>query len=635
MNSISPRTERRHRKKETSRLLKLIRAKNRTSSFQAEISPPLESEQIESCIEDIPENITSPSWSEVDIIQDVQVSNNIQISCLLQSLRVWASNHNVTHMCVKDLIQIVNPHVRNILPTDPRTLLKTPRTISIEKISGGEFIYFGIETGISRRLGYTLSDCQFPIVIQWQTTSQFPILSLSIGIDGVPITKSSTKSFWPILGILNQVQNSSPFVIGLFCGMSKPTDRAFLNQFINEAESLEKSGIKLGELQYNFKISCLLADAPGRSLIKGCKQHNSYNSCERCVQEGEWLGRVILKETNCTLRTDENFCKRADPDHHVANTGSWDWPIGPVTQVVLDHMHLVFLGVAKKLLCYWVKGKLPHRLSSKEVLSLSKNLLKLRPFIPRDFQRKPRALSELAHFKATEFRMFLLYTGIVVLGEVLSTTKFSNFLKLHSAMSILLSPNASVKSWNELARSLLTQFVQEVQVIYGLEFMVYNVHSLIHIADDAMNFGNLSNVSAFPFESFMQKIKRMLHAKNYQLTQVAKRLSEMESILVDQGANSAVRGIIFTNSKYNNCYCLDDGKIILLKEFVNSKCCHFYEIIKVGRFPNYPFNSLSVGICLASISSNVVKVMVQNVRYKCLLLPYKNIYVCLPMLHTM
>lgn len=255
------------------------------------------------------------------------------------------------------------------------------------------------------------------------------------------------------------------------------------------------------------------------------------------MQEGEWLGRVILRGLNCENRTDEGFRSQVDPDHHTHNTELSRLSVGLISQVVLDHMHLVFLGVTRKLLSKWVKGKLPHRLSSFVVLKCSRNLLQLRPFIPKSFQRKPRALAELAHFKATEFRLFLLYTGIAVLGKILPADKFKNFLKLQAAMFILLSPSANTKSWNDIARALLIQFVQEAGIIYGLEFIIYNVHSLIHICDDAMNYGNLSNVSAFPFENFMQKLKRMLHSKNFHLNHVAKRVSELESILVDNRLN--------------------------------------------------------------------------------------------------
>ncbi|CAG0892908.1 unnamed protein product [Cyprideis torosa] len=57
-------------------------------------------------------------------------------------------------------------------------------------------------------------------------------------------------------------------------------------------------------------------------------------------------------------------------------------------------------------------------------------------------------------------------------------------------------------------------------------FQVYNVHSLIHLGQDAMLYGNLDNVSAFPFEDYMQKIKRKVKTGNRPLSQIVRRIEE-------------------------------------------------------------------------------------------------------------
>ncbi len=82
----------------------------------------------------------------------------------------------------------------------------------------------------------------------------------------------------------------------------------------------------------------------------------------------------------------------------------------------LDYMHLVCLGVVKKLLS-WVNGPPVVRLGSELIENISVRLLKLVPFIPCEFQRKPRSLSQLAYMKATEYRQILLYTRPIVLNE--------------------------------------------------------------------------------------------------------------------------------------------------------------------------------------------------------------------------
>ncbi|ODM93427.1 hypothetical protein Ocin01_13254, partial [Orchesella cincta] len=53
---------------------------------------------------------------------------------------------------------------------------------------------------------------------------------------------------------------------------------------------------------------------------------------------------------------------------------------------------------------------------------------------------------------------------------------------------------------------LLERFVSEMEELYGQTSIVYNVHSLLHVHQDALIYGSLDNVSAFPFENYLQKI---------------------------------------------------------------------------------------------------------------------------------
>lgn len=55
----------------------------------------------------------------------------------------------------------------------------------------------------------------------------------------------------------------------------------------------------------------------------------------------------------------------------------------------------------------------------------------------------------------------------------------------------------------------------------ALIFISYNVHNLIHLTDDCMNYEPLYFFGFFDFENYLQKIKRLM--KN---TQLARRLGE-------------------------------------------------------------------------------------------------------------
>jgi len=57
----------------------------------------------------------------------------------------------------------------------------------------------------------------------------------------------------------------------------------------------------------------------------------------------------------------------------------------------------------------------------------------------------------------------------------------------------------------------------------------YNVHSVVHLADESRLHGVLDNVSCFVFENYLGKIKKLLRKPNDPLQQLGlvKRVSEM------------------------------------------------------------------------------------------------------------
>lgn len=91
-----------------------------------------------------------------------------------------------------------------------------------------------------------------------------------------------------------------------------------------------------------------------------------------------------------------------------------DLNIGMVIQFPLDYMHLVLLGIMKKLLQFWIKGKHNVRMVATQITLASTSLLSMSSFLPKEFARKPRKLDEVDRFKATELRQLLLYTGPII-----------------------------------------------------------------------------------------------------------------------------------------------------------------------------------------------------------------------------
>ena len=148
-----------------------------------------------------------------------------------------------------------------------------------------------------------------------------------------------------------------------------------------------------------------------------------------------------------------------------------------------------------------------YRLSTRSLAEISENLIALRQHIPLEFARKPRSLQDLERWKATELRLFLLYVGQVCLKGKVRDEVYDNFLLLSTAIHILVNSNLCQQFANYAIKALLIKFVEHYSQLYGAQAIVYNVHGLVHIADDVQNLGSLDTYSAFPYENFLHELK--------------------------------------------------------------------------------------------------------------------------------
>ena len=476
---------------------------------------------------------------------------------LKNELAAWATRNRCTRDSLNQLLQIFNLHGHS-LPMDGRTLLQTARNITTQMKCGGQYIYFGIEAGIVQILSKYSS-----------AVDRLGDIDLVVNVDGLPLFKSTNHQFWPILGRFN---NLEVFVIGLFYGNTKPVPVGeYLQDFIEEVNKLNDTGITHEGRNYKFVVKCFCCDAPARCYLKCIIGHTAYFACERCTMKGSWDGRVVFDADNdaAVLRTDELFLSCSYETHQKQPSPLLLCGVSCVKQFSLDYMHMVCLGVTKRILHYLKKGPRKCKLSSQQFSQISDNLKALRGAMPSEFARQPRSLVELERWKATEFRQFLLYTGPVVLKNVVSKDIYQHFLCLSVAISILLdSDNNKRNSHLAFAQDLLHYFVNNAKHVYGNTFTVYNVHSLKHLPEDVRYFKcSLNEISAFPFENFMQHLKKCVRNGQNPIVQVAKRLGEN----MDAGAKQHVTsnfskiGTVSDNIK-DSCFLLEGNRFAFVQE---------------------------------------------------------------------
>lgn len=545
---------------------------------------------------------------------------------LCQQLASWATKNRCQRSAVNELLEILRQQGHTSLPKDARTLLETPREISPLIKCNGQYLYFGIASGINQILS------KYPCFGEKHTC-----IDLIINVDGLPLFKSSMSQFWPILGSFSGLD---VFTIALFYGNAKPSSiDDYLHDFLEEVSQLKDAGLTHQGKTYQVNVNCFSCDVPARSFLKCTTGHNGYYSCERCIVKGSWEGRVVYN-------SDESFCSRTKEqfanfhyEQHQKRPSPLINHVDCVHDFALDYMHMVCLGVTKRIMHFLKNGPRVCKLSSQQLTQISDNLVELHGALPSEFARQPRSLKELDRWKATEFRQFLLYTGPVALKGVVSDKLYQHFLSLSVAIAIMLDSNDMKRNaYLEYACDLLKYFVSNCKTVYGPTFTVHNVHCLLHLHEDVTHFkSSLNDISCFPFENYMHQLKKLIRNANNPVVQVAKRLEELKHCS-RKVANKCRFTHVSVKSK-DSCFVLNDNKFAFVKEIRddgNQLVCDIVSEHRVDNFFNCPAKSKLFNIVfIQNIARHVKRCMVQRVdlQYKAVCLPYRTGYVIFPLHH--
>ncbi|XP_050066104.1 uncharacterized protein LOC126555188 [Aphis gossypii] len=231
-------------------------------------------------------------------------------------------------------------------------------------------------------------------------------LELTVGIDGLPISKNPPSQLWPILGYFSNLELNKfkVFMIGAYYGKPKPEDsNEFLQDFVNELCDLINIGVVSNNTHFKVILKALICDTPAKSYILNVKRHTGKKSCVRCIISGQYENnRVFFPLLNLPLRTHDDFIAHSDTEFHSGHTILVNIPkFNLVHDIPFDYMHCVCIGIMKKLLVFWNGGikrhnlTLPHNL----ILSLDDKLNDLGHYIPEEFQRAPNANSRKHPFR--------------------------------------------------------------------------------------------------------------------------------------------------------------------------------------------------------------------------------------------
>lgn len=239
----------------------------------------------------------------------------------------------------------------------------------------------------------------------------------------------------------------------------------------------------------------------------------------------------------------------------------------------------------------------------------------------------------------------------------LDSKRYNHLLLLHIAVTILCSKTL-IASYLHIAKQAIVQFVKQSAIIYGPCFVVYNVHSLLHICKDVEKYGPLESFSCFPFENYLGKIKRLVRGTRLPLQQIANRVTELDSSSINCSIKTAeyipkqIVGESQNKSSFR-CCTLITKRFKLSVKTPNNIVSVYNRIVKIKHIINIngrykcvgtPFRymhdlyntlipSSKLGIFFLRDCDLSITFFVEEINHKCLLFPLKNGYAAFPIQH--
>lgn len=532
------------------------------------------------------------------------------------------------------------PFNLNFLPKDARTILQTPSIVAtqlIHQIAGGEYLHIGFKSTLKKKLERVpLNVLPEVVVIDFST-------------DGARLNKGS-KQFWPIQYRILNIDDKRPIIAGVFIGLSKPTNPFdFFEQFVQELLEVRNVGILINNRRVFFRVHCFIGDGPARAFILNHSGHNSSSPCSKCKVEGEWyMRRMTFDGVGFALRTDEEYRNLVDEDHHHGRSPIVEL-LGLVTQVPFKGLHALWLGNVKKVLAANIEGVYKvQRLGARNLNILDSRMEQLQEYCPSEFNRRPNKMTAFRSFKGTELRQLGLYLAPSVLKSVFQEDCYQHFLILHASLRLLISHETPPQMRIFCQRALET-YVTLARELYGLQFISYNVHCLLHIVAD-LELGEHESYSAFAYENNMPQFRKLIRKPSLPLQQYYKRCEELNALnfeplnnivqirlslehadgpipedipanLCRQFQKLQIGKLVFANNVRDCCCMFLDKRIGLIKNIIQIEeeiSIIFEEFQRKTEIYNVGLMSDKVDVYLCSNLSNTLEVLpLRDVKAKC------------------
>ena len=167
----------------------------------------------------------------------------------------------------------------------------------------------------------------------------------------------------------------------------------------------------------------------------------------------------------------------------------------PITDHTIDPMHLLYLGIAKRMTKHYFNSGLLSK-SDLSKIQVKSNAIR----VPANVGRLPREIaSGFTSFTADQWKNWTLVYSPLVLKDILPSEDFNIWLLFVKLVFILSRKNLR-KGDLITADSFLMKFLKEVEKRYRKEFITPNMHMACHLKECIKDFSSVYAFWCFSFE---------------------------------------------------------------------------------------------------------------------------------------
>lgn len=351
---------------------------------------------------------------------------------------------------------------------------------------------------------------------------------LMLNVDWFQPFKYSNYSVGAVyLSILNlpreeRFKRNNIILVGIIpdCKTEPPTN-TFLEPLVDELQEawegfyLYSYTSPSDPVKYRLALLCVGCDIPASRKLCGFLGHSATMGCNKCFKrfEGdigqknyggfnlkEWVERD--KDSHMKVVKEIMKCKTKSHREEIEKKNGIRYSVlleldyfDPIAMTIIDPMHNLFLGTAKRMLTVWKDQKLllpEHFDKIQEKISMV--------ICPSDIGKLPQKFSSsYGSFNADQWKNWTIIFSVYALKGLLPDNHLEYWRKFVLACKIVCTRSLA-KSNVKVAHKLLLSFCESVEKAFGQEAITPNMHLHAHLHKCLNDFGPVYAFWLFSFE---------------------------------------------------------------------------------------------------------------------------------------